>query len=71
MPPAKTGRPDEDGVVETRILPVTAMSGIPYNTLAANRGPSMLSEGPISLPYESGVWKGLTGNRKEADNRVG
>ena len=25
----------------------------------------------MSLPYETGIWKGLTDNRKEADYRVG
>ena len=31
---------------------------------AAKRSPSKLSEGHMSLPYETGVWKGLTDNRK-------
>ena len=43
---------------------MTAMTGIPYDILAANRGPSMLSEGPISLPYDFGVQKGLPATEK-------
>ena len=50
---------------------MTAMTGIPFDIPAANRDPSLLSEGPISLPYETGIWKGLTDNRKKADYRVG
>ena len=43
---------------------MTAMTGIPYDIPAANRDPSLLSEGPISLPYDFGVQKGLPATEK-------
>ena len=32
---------------------------------------SKLSEEPLSPPYETGIWKELTDNRKEVDYRAG
>ena len=47
------------------------MTGIPYDIPAANRDPSLLSEGPISLPYDFGVQKGLPATEKRVVIRAG
>ena len=43
---------------------MTVMTGIPYDILAANKDPSLPSEGSISLPYDFGVQKGLPATEK-------
>ena len=43
---------------------MTVMTGIPYDILAANKDPSLLSEGSIYLPYDFEVQKSLPATEK-------